>query len=92
MIKHFNKKLLMTKEDDEDFENSIKCWICENDYVNGNVKIRECCHITGKYRSFAQRDFSSSVKLNHNILSYSTNKRIMTHILLCKNWKNSSLK
>ena len=28
MKKHFNKKLVMTKEDDENFENSTKCWIC----------------------------------------------------------------
>ena len=25
--KHFNKKLAMTKEDDENFENSTECWI-----------------------------------------------------------------
>ena len=26
--KHFNKKLVMTQVDDEDFENSNICWIC----------------------------------------------------------------
>ena len=31
--KHFNKELLMTKEDDEDFESSTKCWICDNVYT-----------------------------------------------------------
>ena len=30
MKKHFNKELVMAKEDDEDFENSTKCWICDN--------------------------------------------------------------
>ena len=30
MKKLFNKKLGMTKEHDEDFENSNKCWICDN--------------------------------------------------------------
>ena len=29
--KHFNKELVMTKEHCEDFKNSTKCWICEND-------------------------------------------------------------
>ena len=38
MKKHFNKKLVMTKEDDEDFENSTKCQICDNAYVNGSSK------------------------------------------------------
>ena len=27
MKKHFNRKLVMTKEDNEDFKNSTKCWI-----------------------------------------------------------------
>ena len=26
MKKHFNKELVMTKKDNEDFENSTKCW------------------------------------------------------------------
>ena len=37
----------MTKEDDKDFENSTKCWICDNVYVDGDVKVRDHCHIIG---------------------------------------------
>ena len=40
MKKHFNKELVMTKEGHEDFENSNKCWVCDNVYVNGDVKVR----------------------------------------------------
>ena len=36
MKKYFYKELVMTKEDDADFENSTKCWICDN--VLANVK------------------------------------------------------
>ena len=50
MKKHYNKELVVTKEDKEDFENSTKCWICNNDFIDGNVKVRYHCHITGKYR------------------------------------------
>ena len=46
----------MTKEDNEDFENSTKCLICYNDYVHGDVKGGDHCHITGKYRGSALRD------------------------------------
>ena len=49
MKKYFNKGLVMTKKDNEDFEASIKCCICDNDYIDGNVKVRDHCHITGKY-------------------------------------------
>ena len=38
MKKQFNKELVMTKKDDEDFENSSKSWICDNFYVKGDVK------------------------------------------------------
>ena len=38
MKKQFNKELVMTKKDDENFENSSKSWICDNFYVKGDVK------------------------------------------------------
>ena len=41
MKKHFNRELVMTKTDTEDFEKSNKCWICDNVYVNGDVKVRD---------------------------------------------------
>ena len=40
----------MTKKDNEDFKNSTKSWICNHVYVEGNVKVRDHFHITGKYR------------------------------------------
>ena len=48
MKKHFNKKLLITKKNDANFENSTKCWICDNVYVDSDVKVRDYCHITSK--------------------------------------------
>ena len=39
MKKLFNKEPLMTKEDDEDFGNSNKCWICDNVIVSAH---RDC--------------------------------------------------
>ena len=48
--KHFNKELVISKEDNEDLENSVKYWICDNDYIGNDVKVRDHCHITGKYR------------------------------------------
>ena len=42
-----------------------KCWICDNDYIDNNVKIKDNCHITGKYRDNAHKDCKINVKLNH---------------------------
>ena len=38
--KYFNKELVMTKEDNVDFKNFTKCWICDNDYIENDVKVR----------------------------------------------------
>ena len=65
MKENFNKELVMTKNGDEDFENSTKCCICDNVYVGCEVKVRDHCHITGKYRDSAHRDCNIKVKLNH---------------------------
>ena len=60
MKKHFNK-------DNEDFDDSTKCWICDNDFIDIDVKVRDHCHITGKYRGSAHRDCNINVKLNYKI-------------------------
>ena len=54
--KKFNKELVIKKENDEHFENSTKYWICDNVYADGDVKVRDHCHITGTYRGSAPRD------------------------------------
>ena len=66
MKKHFNKQLVMTKKDNEGFEISPKCSVCDNDYIDGDVKVRDHSHITGKYRDF-NRDFNINLKLNYKI-------------------------
>ena len=62
MKKYFNEELVMTKEGNEDLENSSKCRICDND-----VKVRNHCHISGKYGGSAHRDCNINVKVNHKI-------------------------
>ena len=54
----------MTKED---FNNSTKCWACDNDYGDGDAKVRYHFHTTGKYRGSANRDCNMIVKLNHKL-------------------------
>ena len=43
---HFNKKLKMTIEDENNYQNSQDCWIC-NEKLD-KYKVRDHCHITGK--------------------------------------------
>ena len=48
--KHFNKKLKMTIEDEDNYQNSQDCWIYNQKVINNKDKTRDHCHITGKYR------------------------------------------
>ena len=51
--KHFNKNLVISAEDEQRFQSSNKRWICDKLFdVVGN-KVRDSCHISGKYRSSA---------------------------------------
>ena len=56
MKKHINTELVMTKENNEDFKNSTKCWICNDDYIDNDVKVRDNCLITGQCRGSLHRD------------------------------------
>ena len=64
MKKKINKDILMTKKDNEDLKNSIKCQICDNTYVDSDVKVKDHCDVTGKYRGSAHTDCNIKVKLN----------------------------
>ena len=65
----------MTKKDNEDFENSAECWICDNEYIDDDVKVRDHCHITGKCRASAHRD--CNIKLMQLCL-----KKYASHLIM----------
>ena len=73
----------MSKGDNADFENSTKCRICDHSYVDGNVKVRDHCHITGKYRGSAHRHSNIHVKLNHKIpVVFQNLKNYDSHLIM----------
>ena len=83
MEKQFHKELIMTQEDNKDFEKSTKCWICDNDSIDNNVQVRYHCHITGKYRRSEHRDCNINVKLNHKTLvAFHNVKSYDSHLIM----------
>ena len=78
----------MTKKTNKDFKNCNKCWICDNHYVDNDVKVRDHCHITRKYRGSAPRDCDITLKLNHKIsVIFHNLKNYFSHLImqeLCK--------
>ena len=58
---HFNKKLKMTIENENNYRNSQICWIC-----NGKInidKVRDHCHVKGKYRGSGHSQCNLKLKI-----------------------------
>ena len=73
----FDKPLKMTKYDEEQFKKADKCHICEKEYNKTDVRVRDHCHVTGKYRGSAHKDCNLNFALTgkipvifHNLRGY----------------------
>ena len=64
MKKEFNKPLRMMKEDEEEFRKANECHICNKKYTNEDIKVRDHCHITGKYRGSAHQECNLKLRVN----------------------------
>ena len=67
MKKYFNKDLIMSVEDEEQFERTEICWIC-NKLIENDNKVRDHCHITGKYRSAAHWNCNINLKISKKLV------------------------
>ena len=67
MKKHFNKPLRMTEENEQEFKKATKCHICDKEYeeyTEKDIRVRDHCHITGKYRGSAHMDCNLQLRIN----------------------------
>ena len=46
MTKHFNKSLIMSEKQEEQFQSSNICWICKSHIGDDDKKVRDHCHVT----------------------------------------------
>ena len=63
----FSKPLNTTKEDEESFQRANECHICKKPYGKDDTKVRDHCHVTGKYRGSAHQDCNLNFKLTNKI-------------------------
>ena len=77
MNKHFNKNLIMSEEEEHLFQQSNSCWICKKLIDNDEEKVRDHCHVTGKFRGAAHWDCNINFQLTkkvpvifHNLRGY----------------------
>ena len=77
MKKHFNKNLIMNKEEEYLFQQSNSRSICGKLIDNDDKKVRDYCHVTGKFRGAAHRSCNLNFQLTkkvpvifHNLRGY----------------------
>ena len=51
----------MSEEDENNYQNSQNCWICNQKIIKD--KVRDHCHITGKFRGSAHRECNSKLRI-----------------------------
>ena len=78
--KHFNKPLVMTEVDEQHFKTMDGCHICGKKYTDKDVRIRDHCHITVKFRGSAHHECNLKLRIKpedikipvifHNLLRY----------------------
>ena len=62
--------MIISPEEEEEFKNAIHCHICNapfNDKVKMKSRVRDHCHITGKYRGAAHNDCNLHYKVSKKI-------------------------
>ena len=64
--KEFNKPLNMTKENEEEFQKADECHICNKKYTADDIRVRDHCHITGKFRGSAHQECNLQLRLNQD--------------------------
>ena len=67
----------MTEKEEHLFQESNNCWICKKLIENDDEKVRDHCHITGKFRGAAHWDCNINFQLTkkvpvifHNLKGY----------------------
>ena len=85
MNKHFNKNLIMSEEEEHLFQQSNSCWICKKLIDNDDEKVRDHCHVTGKFRGAAHWSCNINLQLTkkvpvifHNLRGYDS------HLIFCE--------
>ena len=61
--KYFNKPLVMTEDDERHFKTMDGCHICGEKYTDKDVRVRDHCHITGKFRGSAHQECNLKLRI-----------------------------
>ena len=62
-----NKNLIMSEKEEHLFQQSNSCWNCKKLIDNYKEKVRDHCHITGKFRGVAHWNCNISFQLTKKV-------------------------
>ena len=65
----------MSEEEEHLFQQSNSCWICKKLIDNDEEKVRDHCHVTGKFRGAAHWNCNISFQLTKKVLVIFHNQR-----------------
>ena len=85
MNKHFNKNLIMSEEEEHLFQQSNSCWTCENLIDNNEEKVRDHCHVTGKFRAVTHWNCNINFQVTKKVTVIFHNLRgYESHLIVCE--------
>ena len=64
MKKHFTKSLIKAKEEEEQFQSTNTCWICEKLIDDDDKKVKDHRHVTRKSRGKAHWSCNTKSSIN----------------------------
>ena len=83
--KHFNKNLIMSEEEEHLFQQSNSCCICKKVTGNDEEKVRDHCHVIGKFRGAAHWNCNINLQLTKKVPEIFNNLRgYNSHSIFCE--------
>ena len=83
MKKHFNKSLIMSEEEEKQFQSSNMHWICDKLIDNDGEKVKDHCHITRKFRDAARWSANMNLQFTKKVPVIFHNLRVCdSHLIL----------
>ena len=67
MNKDFNKRFIMIEEEEHFFQQSNSCWISKKLIDHDDEKVRDHCHVTGKFRGAAHWNCNINFQLTKKV-------------------------
>ena len=75
----------MSEEEEHLFQQSNSCWICKKPIDNDNKKVRDHCHVTGKFRGAAHSSCNINLQLTKKVpIIFHSLKGYDSHLILCE--------